>query len=295
MSISPPSYPISLQDTTTGETLVIAALDGHTDVPVVVQSLQTPGPDVREVAASRPNQDGVDDQTRFHGARPATLALTIPPNVDAHAVEDRLVAWCDPARRSYLVVQRTGWPAVRRMLIRGDQFGAPTTFAGPTIQMLLAWKAPDGVWESAEEYSTTIFPGGSSTGALTLPFTLPFNLGSGIPSGAGQVSVGGTKPTPPTIRIYGPITAPAIRNQTAGKTIQFKSSYSVPAGQYIEIQSVPQFSVQVNGDGESRFGNVDWANTTPWLLLPGNNFLSLSGSGVSAVTQAVVLHHERYL
>lgn len=291
--LAPCSYPISLQDAVTGETLVLAARDGNADIPVAIQKLSTPGPDVRESMDPRPNADGEDDQTLFHGSRAVTIALTVLPRPDAHLIADQLYPWVVPSRRSYLIVQRNGWPSPRRMLIRGDQFGEPVTGPGPWVQLLLPWKAAEGVWESVQEFSATIFPSGTASNALVLPFTLPITLGSGSPPGARVLTVAGTVPTPPTIRLYGPVTGPVLTNQTVGTSIAFRPTYAIPAGEYVEIAYRPQFSVKANGDGVSRLGSVDWSASDPWLLQPGDNQLSLAGSGISAVTQAVVFYRER--
>ena len=287
------SYPISLVDTTSGETLVIA--DPIIVTPFYVQSLQVGGADVRAAVNNRPQTDGTLDVTQYSGAAAVTLNLTTI-GVDAHANVDVLRAWVRPDRRSWLEVERGAWAGPRRMLVRGDALTAPVATAtsdGPMVVLQMAWRAIDGVWEGVDEQSRTIFPGGVTTGGFSYPFSYPYSYGTGTPPGSGDAQVGGTVPTPPVIRIYGPATAPSLTNTVTGQTIAFTAGFTIPAGGYVSID-VAAGTVLANDDpAVTRFNSIDWTQTDLWFLQPGNNPITFTATSLGAVSQAVITWHER--
>lgn len=287
-------YPLSLVDADTGETLIIQSPAGA-DYPLAVQSFQVAGADVRAAVVNAPFRPGTIDSTKYGGAAAVTMNLTaLPPN--AHQTVDVLRAWINPARRTYLTALRTGWTATRRLLVRGDALTAPTVTAtsdGPMVAMQMGFRAIAGVWESADENSRTIFPGGTQSGGLAFPAAFPWAFGTGSPAGVSLITVGGTAPTPPIIRIYGPVTAPGITNTTTGQTMQFVSSYTVPAGQYVSIDC-DAVTVLANDDPTlTRMNSVDWSQSTFWQLQPGGNQVAFTGSGLSQITQTVISWRER--
>lgn len=288
------AYPISLVDVASGDSIVLQDPSGDA-LPIAIQSLQVPGADIREVVSNRPFTDGTVDTTSFAGGSAATIALRTLQSPTAHLVVDTLRAWLRPSRRSYLVVQRIGWPAPRRLLVRADALAAPVTSPGAAVAVQLAWKAPDGVWEALDEESRTIFPGTTTTPGRTYPKTYPWSYTPGIPPGSGLINVGGTVAAPPIIRLYGPATAPGITNATTGQTIAFKSSFAIPAGGYVAIHCADTISpVLANDDPSiSRYDQIDWSQTDLWFLQPGTNQIQFTGTALSAVTQAVITWRER--
>jgi tail protein len=293
LPIAPGFYPVWLEDADTAERLVLGARDGNADVPVAIQAVNLPGPDIRDAVTNRVNAPGTNDQTRYSGASGPTIELTILPGAEAHLVEDRLREWMDPARRVWLVVQRNGWPEPRRILVRGDQFGAPTTRPGPTIAMLLPWRAPNGVIESLDAELVTIYPTSDATSGMSFPVVLPMSFGSGSVDGAGLIRITEGLATPPVLRIYGPVTAPALTNRTTGDAIVFSAGFSIPNGEYVAID-VDAGTVTANDDPDvTRYGSIDWSSTDLWLLQPGDNLISLTGTGMSAITQATVSYRTR--
>jgi hypothetical protein len=287
------AYPISLVDVDSGDTIIIQDPSGNA-LPLVVQSLQVSGADIREVVDDRPQADGTLDTTYFAGAAAVTCAVTCVPGLTAHQVEDTLRAWLRPRRRAWLTVQRAGWEAPRRMMVRADALSPPQSAPGPMVTMQMAWKAPNGVWESVDEFSSTIYPSGAASGGLSVPFSLPMSLGAGYPSGSALIVNDGTEDTPPLIRIYGPATGPGVTNATTGLGVQFLSTYALAAGDYVSID-VTGNTVLLNDDpSQSRFSFIDWSQTDLWALEPGENQISFTGTGLSAITQAVLTWHERY-
>lgn len=289
-------YPLSLTDRDTGEKLTIQSATGA-DYPLLVQSFQVAGADVRAAVSNAPFRPGTIDSTLYGGAAAVTLNVTVLPP-DAHPTVDVLRSWIRPSRRSYFLVQRTGWTALRRLFVRGDALAAPVVTAtsdGPMVVVQMAFRAIDGVWEDNDLSSRTIFPGGTSTSAKTYPLSFPMNYGTGTPPGAGTVASTGNTVCPIVARIYGPVTAPALVNNTTGQTIAFTSGFTIPAGQYVSIDTAAA-TVLANDDPTlSRFNSIDWSQTDLWWLQPGNNQIGFTGSALSSVTQAVITWRERHV
>jgi len=185
---------------------------------------------------------------------------------------------------------------MRRILVRGDALTAPVVTAtgnGPMIPMQLAFRAPEGVWEAVNESNRIIAPGGSSGTGWVLPAAFPINFGAGSPGGSLTVIVGGDLPTPPKIRIYGPVTAPGITNTTTGDTIMFVPTFTIPASGYVSIDMAAGTILANDDPSLTRMNSVDWSVSDFWMLQPGNNQISFTGTALSVVTQAVITWRER--
>jgi phage-related protein len=89
----------------------------------------------------------------------------------------------------------------------------------------------------------------------------------------------------PIIRVWGAITDPEIINITTGK--RFKFTTTVPAGNYLEIDTL-MHTVFLNGDLlYSKYGTMDNAISNWWGLAPGDNLIGLvagayTGDGIRA-------------
>lgn len=91
----------------------------------------------------------------------------------------------------------------------------------------------------------------------------------------------------PTIRINGPGTQPTITG--AGRSLAFKSSFSLTAGQYVDVDMHPRRRRATKSDDTDVYDQIDWLNTTWWGLLPGLNSCSISwASGNTGASSMVV-------
>jgi len=99
----------------------------------------------------------------------------------------------------------------------------------------------------------------------------------------------------PIARIYGPVTAPKIKNNSTGE--QFELTGSIPAGSYYEIdfgkKTVKEFTGVPNDVGTSRYSQVpitaEFFGLQPQTI--GDNDISLSASSSSGVTPALRFYH----
>lgn len=117
-------------------------------------------------------------------------------------------------------------------------------------------------------------------------FNLAFNFGFGGVSStndAVQVVNGGNRPTPPVIRINGPIENPILISDTAGKTMTF-SPLTLLSGEYIDVD-MKNKTVKLNGNTNRR--NTLIAPT--WFYLEkGANTLRLRASSSDPTAFATV-------
>ena len=267
---------------------------GESEPDAVVTDFDPGFPAVRAVSNNRVNGSGTVDTTKYFGSRGVTMTVSLDPAKPSQSLswQKRLLQLCLPDRRPYLYLQTIEDPMVWRMLLVGSQVTAPYQVV---LAPQLAWTNPDGTWEAAVETERTIFPGNGPTGGRTYPKTYPWSYSPGTPPGSGIIEVAGTVPTPPVIRIYGPVTGPAITNATTGQTIAFKSSYTVPSGGYVSINCNDLISpVLANDDPSlSRMNQINFTTNRFWFLQPGENQIQFTGTALGGITQAVISWRER--
>lgn len=70
----------------------------------------------------------------------------------------------------------------------------------------------------------------TGSGGLLFPLLFPLLFGTGATSGSMELVNGGTTAVWPLWTIRGPVSGPAIVNVDTGETLQFASSFTVPAG-----------------------------------------------------------------
>jgi hypothetical protein len=126
-----------------------------------------------------------------------------------------------------------------------------------------------------------------SGGALTgrgYPKSYPYSYGPPVTGNSVTLTLAGNRTQPGIIQIYGPIANPTIAYSNTGTIMNF--NLSLDAGDFLEI-NLNNRTVKLNGTAGRRnkltlFGS--W-----FLLSPGLNTFSLSGSGiVSGSTRLVV-------
>ena len=268
----------------------------RTDAGVFLQSLDAPMPGVREVAEDRTDDDGTRDSTALFGARACTVELLVTES--PRAVEDELTRFLHPRSRPFLVVADDGWSQARRLGLRVDQFSAPLGLDLARVdgrRIAVGWKVPDGVWESADLTTATLAADitTDSTG-LTFPMTFPVAFTPTMATGASLVSNTGSTPSHFIARLYGPCTAPVLRNETTGEEIAFTDSLALTAGEYVEI-STRDRSANLLSTGNSRLGYVDFETTSWWRLEPGDNQVRYAPADADAGSQAVILYRPAWL
>ena len=124
---------------------------------------------------------------------------------------------------------------------------------------------------------------GAGGGGFTFPLTFPY--GSQAPTEqASSMVVGGDAPTHPIIRINGPVENPKV--ETDHWSIGL--NYTIPAGQYVEIDTRPWANtILLNGEGSIAGALGRRQRLTDVVLHPGTlevRFIGLSGTGTATCT-----------
>jgi hypothetical protein len=274
-------------------------------------SLDLGYPDVRDVVSNRPDQDGIDDRTRFFGGRTVTAEITALAGAGAviDAVAASFAPFMAPSARPTLhyVLDRPG-AAERTMTLRAAGYSWPV--AGPYQRDIqLQWVAADPAAVDPVQKTATAWAGSSTTAGRNYPWTPNriYPVGGSSPTSA-IVSSAGDLPFRPLLRIYGPVTAPAVWLNVTGDpttgptnsgTIQFVASYTIPAGQWVDVDLAAKTVRAQSDPNQSVLNQIDWVVTSPtWPAippLPGYARMQMGGSSRSGVTQVQASWYDRYL
>lgn len=269
-------------------------------------SLDLGYPAVRDVVSNRPDQDGIDDRTRYWGGRVISADITALAGAGAtiDAVAASFAPFMTPTARPDLhyVLDRPG--AAERVIrsLRASGYSWPVV--GPFERDIqLQWIAGDPYARDPTQKTATAWAGSSTPPgrAYNLTFNRIYPPGASSPTVA-TITVAGDQNVRPLIRVYGPINGGTVRvSSTSGGTypVAFLASNYIPAGQWVDIDCSRR--TVVGSDGSSKLAAVDWGNlTSPWagwpLLVPGANSMTLlGGTGTSGVTQAQCIWQDAYL
>lgn len=266
------------------------------DQGVFLQNLDAPSPSIREVVEDRTDDDGARDTTLLFGSRAVGIELLVTQ--DARAVEDELSRYLHPRSRPYLVVEDTGWSQARRLQLRVDQFSAPLTTDLPrdARKIQVQWKAPDGIWEASEQDEVTVGADiATAGGGMSFPISFPMSFAPTMATGATTVTSVGAVPSHFIARLYGPCTGPSLVNTTTGEQITFKSSLSLGAGEYVEVDTRERSANWLSDASISRLGDVDFTATSWWRLEPGDNDIRYLPADADAGSEAVVFYRAAWL
>lgn len=263
-------------------------------------------PEVRDVVTNRPDQDGVDDRTRYFGSRAisATVKAVRWAGATLDDVATRFAPFMVPSARPVLhyVLDRPGTPE-RVVTVRAAGYG----FVIDNDQerdIHLQWIAADPVARDPNVQTVTTWAG-ASTGAgrrynLTFPRVYPAGGGGPV---AATATPAGDVPVWPTLRIYGPVTAPVVAFTRGATTYGFAMlpSMTVSAGQYVEVDCAAKTAF-LNGDRTRNVQTfIDWAAILatnggwPQLVPHQTTTIQMSGSSTSGSTQTQVSWQDGYV
>lgn len=252
-------------------------------------------PRPRTVMDARPTSDGMDDRTAFFGARNVSLSIDLIGN--KWDLLDGLSAYMVPNARPYLVFDDATQP--RRFRLRaGDQskiITSPTT----SQNVLLQWVAPDGVAETVNQSSQTVFASVGVSPGFTFDLTFDLTFPNASPSGRTNVPTAGNARCYPVMQLWGPCTFPRIDNlqdlSDDGTPKQMAFDVTLSAGQYLEVD-VREKTVLLNGNAnQPRYSTIDFTVSEWWTLAPGTNFVKYFPDSYGGNARAVMLYRCTFL
>lgn len=164
---------------------------------------------------------------------------------------------------------------------------------GREFQIMLVSSDPL-IYSSTLQTATTSALIASPGGAFDLDsWSFPFSFGDYSSGGLVTVTNGGRAETFPTIKIYGQIAGPAIRNVTTGKRLSL-AGLTLAAGDYVEID-MRRRTIRLNGSAElSQLSKIDRANSAFWGLPKGANQLQLTGSNFNGTARAEIFWRDAW-
>lgn len=237
--------------------------------------------DVREIIEVLPGRDGADDYTSYAAAKAVSVSVVVVPTVGATigASMDRLTAWMDPSRRPTLHYRLAG-QGDRQMTVRAAQLGRPATRAGRgRLEVSLGWKVPDGRAYEDAIHLASINPTATSISGRVYPRAYPRSYPANVGTGIATVRNGGPLRVFPLVRIWGPVTNPAITNDRTGQTV--KLTTTINDGDYAEIDMRAR-TAQLNGNPALAASLRAYLTTRQWWPLErGDNAIRFHPSTVS--------------
>jgi hypothetical protein len=120
----------------------------------------------------------------------------------------------------------------------------------------------------------------SAAAGLAPPFTPPFTLPAGAPPMAVACTNAGSFETRPSITITGPITSPAVVNQTTGQTIGFTGMTLASS----DVLVVDLAAKQATLNGVYRTADV---GSSWWVLPPGTTTVQVTGTAATGAQMTV--------
>jgi phage-related protein len=253
-------------------------------------------PAIRAVEENRAGQSGTFNYTTSYGSRTITLNLKVIETAAQSAAVTRRVlrGWMSPLKDPQLVWQFTNDSEMYADMVSSDLSAAlnqQAILAGHT-DVVLTWTVPRGRFLSTTVNDILIPYSGVATGR-TYPFTPPRTYPAATGVNSASVLNGGTEATYPIVRLFGPMSAPKIANETTGLALEF-IGLTIAAGDYIEI-NLENRTVQLNGVAGANANRRSLLTTRGWWsLVPGYNIIRYSGSG-SIPAQGELLSQDAFL
>jgi len=262
-------------------------------------------PEVRDVVSPRADASGSIDRTALMGSR--AVAVELRAYGGTMTVDEIAAMWARymlPVNRPELhyVLDRPDAPE-RMCVVRASGYAWPIS-GKRTRDIQLSWIAPDPTMVDPVQASVSALAGSSTSPGRLYPFTHNriYPPGGGSPT-TGVISSPGDVDTRPLLRVYGPITTPAVHlqihdpypNVVDTAAIVFVAGFRVDAGKWVDVDT--NLKTATRDDGSSVVAGIDW-QASVWPVIPpapADAYMTLTGDTTSAVTQVVAYWHDGYL
>jgi hypothetical protein len=214
---------------------------------------------------------------QFYGARPITMRVraTAPSQAardGARALVQQVVPVSDLATLVY------DEPIPKTLMVRRSGVLHESYPTLVDVDFTIGLLAPDPRKYGARTSVTVI--ANSQTLGVVYPLTYPVTYPAQAPPGAATVTNGGNFETRPLIAITGPVTGPAVYNQTSGQTISF-STLTLGTTDQLVIDLLAKVAY-LNG---AQLPADLWSSW--WVLDPGTSQIILQGAGGAGATMTI--------
>lgn len=207
---------------------------------------------------------------------------------------EQLSGWLDPTLGDgYLKVMRPDG-TTRQLRCRyrdgltGDEMQSTR---GPLwMKVVLTFVCPDAFWEDEDDTSVS-FTGNNAPRSFLSAVFLPLQLTGSTILASDVIANSGGVSAWPIWTIYGPGTAPAIRNLTTGKYIKLNTTLA--SGERITIDTRPDAPSVIGPNGSSLIGVMSNASEM-FPLEPGSNTIQVEINDSSGASAAELSFRQRY-
>lgn len=249
--------------------LELGAQDGNGTNWVIISVQGMDGPATAGGVVQRAGDHGAYATPAYYAAR--TLTLTVQATALSQALRDVARATMGAAVPvSELATLRIDEPIPKQMLVRRS---GPMPEAYPTLAdvvFTVGLIAPDPRKYSTLLQTVTVAQGFPAAG-LAPPLTPPFTLPGGAPPMSAPLTNNGSFETRPVITISGPISGPAVVNQTTGQQVSFTAL--VLAATDVLVVDLLNEKATLNGVFRTADLSSSW-----WVLQPGTATVQVTGT-----------------
>lgn len=215
---------------------------------------------------------------QFAGPRLLTLTVTaMAPNAAARDVARAQLYTALPV--SDLATMRIDEPIPKQMYVRRSGEVAELKVADADVRFTIGLVAPDPRKYGTVLHQLTATQASGAPG-LAPPLTPPFTLPAGAPPMAVAVTNAGSFETRPVVTIAGPITSPAVVNQTTGQAVSFSGMVLAASDQLaVDLNAKQSY---LNGVYRTADVGSSW-----WVLQPGTTTVQVTGTVSTGSTVTV--------
>lgn len=262
------------------------------------------GATVRSAYEEIPQGDGAVVFDSFRGARfPVLTGIlkateTGDPSTDLERrreLEDELRSKTDSLRFAdgTLRFQPNG-AAERQLTVRLLDAVQIRGSVGIVKEWQLALIAGDPLIYSSSEYATSTGALAAGIGAEKFPHGFPYGFGTEGSGGTASIVNGGTAPTYPRIRVYGPASSPVIQNATTDVRLALPN-LTINDGDFVEILTSDE-TIQLNGSDQfSLLGYLEIPTSEFWTLAVGANLIQFYGGQSGSAAKVTVYWRDAFV
>lgn len=258
--------------------LELGAQDANGTNWVIISVQGMDGPPTSGGVVQRAGDHGAYAPPAYYAGRPITL--TVQATAASQALRDVARAQMAVAVPvSDLATLRIDEPIPKQMAVRRSGALTETYPTLVDVVFTVGLIAPDMRKYSTLLQTVTVAQGSPAAG-LAPPLTPPLLLPAGAPPMSASITNNGSFETRPTVTISGPISAPAVVNQTTGQQVSF-SSLVLASTDSLIVDFLNQRAT-LNGAFRTADLSSSW-----WVLQPGSATVQATGTAGAGAQMTV--------
>jgi hypothetical protein len=210
---------------------------------------------------------------------------------------DQLSRFLNPSTRPYLYFDDAAQPRRIRLRPADRQLSltSPTTYQ----DILVQWSAPDGIVETAQEFSVQAFAGLPLEPGFTFDLTFDTVFPESTVIGTTNIPNIGSVNAYPVMRLWGPCVVPRIENVSDtlpdGSPKRMVFDITLVVGEYLEVDTRERTVLLDGQRSRNRYQTIDFTVSTWFSLLPGDNRIRFFPQAFGGNSRAQFLYRAAFL